>query len=1465
MAWERLDYSHERKRHASFVGRAATMAQLDRLLLEDDVDRWVVITGGPGMGKSALLAEWLARREAGGVVVPHHFIRRAEYGWADPATFVGSLVAQLGDRAELRDLVANVDIPPAAYLGTALTRVSEHTGARPGDRIVVVIDGLDEYDPPEGAGSDPFAAFLPLSLPRGVSMLCSTRPRYEYVANLKDREGEFAEVNLDHSSSAADNEATVRAVWERVRGPLELSPQVIERAVALANGNVQHAVTLQRYLQGLPPERRSVESSPPGLDALLERTWLRIAADPVVAQGLGILCAAQEAITLEELGTVAAWTASAQRAFVSGAAEWLLETSRHDGQFEYQLHHESIRAHVANAVGPLALRGHHSALAERLACWPPPNLEMARRYALRHALSHRADAADWWAAWRIAANTTFLEAKCRELTVDEAAADVARIAVLCQANGHGELHRCFDELSRALARDSDWLRTAPEQAAGIVWNRLRRAGWSAKELDSELRMPAAATFLRVRNVATRESPALRQNFVCRSGSLDACAVTADGRRAIAAADDGTLEIWDLKHGRQVAVLKAHTGGVTACAVTPDQQRVISASEDGTLKVWDLHGGNVLATLTGHTRGVRGCAIVPDGKRIVSASSDRTLKIWNIESGVVLATLEGHEGDVNACAVTADGLRVVSASNDRTVRLWDLETGRMLATLQGHDHKVTGCAVTADGRRVVSASSDRTLKVWDLESHQALVTMRDHYDTVTACAVTPDGGRVVSASADWSLKLWDLESGQPLDTLRGHDRRVNACAITADGRRVLSASEDGTLKLWDLERGHRHALSGGHAKPVSACAVTLNGRRAITASQDEMLRIWEVERGRSVANLEGHTGWVRACAIMADSRRAVSASADLTLKVWDLKSRRELKNLLGHTGGVNACAVTPDGRCVVSGSNDGTLRVWDVERARTLAVLRGHVDRVNACAITPDGKHVVSASTDGTLKVWDLRGGRALETLRDHSNGVSACTVTPDGKCVISASADNTLKVWDLSNGRVIATLKGHTGWVLACAVTSEGQNVISASIDRTLKVWDLETYACVATHCGDASYNAIAASPTTIIAGDDGGAVWFFDWPILGRTIPEPRHRNPSVPRKRPKRNQRNAELSSIVDAGMLTTHGGATDIQFDRGRLPGSGMNTYPGPVPQTHATSRMAAPKVDIAIITMRDDEFRAVLDVFPTEAGRVEGADRLYNLRHADAGNGGRYTVAVLRQAEQGTGEAQHVARDLVEDLRPKLVIVVGIAGGLPSNDVKLGDVVLSTRIHDFTLEARKFGEPTEYAVTGGPIVKALRDMLANLAAREGELGDWTADLPPQPAVTWMEKGQLYGPRAWRHKLREKLAHHYGEQARPRGPSFVAGPIASSDRLVKDPEVLPSWIAAARNLLAVETESGGVLRATGERCPMLAIRGISDIVGLKRSEAWTKFACAAAAAFTRAFLRMQPVPVSTSVAALFPLRDL
>src|SRR5688500_18292714 len=90
----------------------------------------------------------------------------------------------------------------------------------------------------------------------------------------------------------------------------------------------------------------------------------------------------------------------------------------------------------------------------------------------------------------------------------------------------------------------------------------------------------------------------------------------------------------------------------------------------------------------------------------------------------------------------------------------------------------------------------------------------------------------------------------------------------------------------------------------------------------------------------------------------------------------------------------------------------------------------------------------------------------------------------------------------------------------------------------------------------------------------------------------------------------------------------------------------------------RVDFGIITIREDEFAAVLDRFPPEQ-HAEGR-RLYSISHVLTAASDPYLVAVVRCPEQGTGEAQNVARDMIDDLDPQWLVVVGIAGGVPDDE-------------------------------------------------------------------------------------------------------------------------------------------------------------------------------------------------------------
>ncbi|HEX7842651.1 MAG TPA: CHAT domain-containing protein, partial [Kofleriaceae bacterium] len=805
---------------------------------------------------------------------------------------------------------------------------------------------------------------------------------------------------------------------------------------------------------------------------------------------------------------------------------------------------------------------------------------------------------------------------------------------------------------------------------------------------------------------------------------------------------------------------------------------------------------LLSTLAGHAGWVNACAVTPDGRRVLSASWDDTLKVWDLGAEALLATQVGHAGSVAACAVTPDGQRVVSASEDRALKVWDLETGALLATLAGHAGSVTACAVTPDGRRVVSASDDNTLKVWDLGTGVLVATLEDHAFWVTACAVTPDGRRVVSASDDRTLKLWDLETGALVTTLEDHAEGVIACAVTPDGRRVISASRDKTLKIWDLASG--------------ACLLTHYGNTAYTALIPTATAIVAGDATGAVWFLD----WPPLH--RQDSIRDRDLQHNPSQETEPASQRTPMKHtilfLAANPVGTDRLALDREARAIQvelerSGFRDSFELVtrWAAEPLDLLRELR---------KLKPTVVHFSGHGSPDVARARDPAAGPHRDVIVEHSP--------------VDRAPQHGL-FFQGADGRPQLVSTGALGDAFDAAGSSVKLVVLSACYSEPQAAALLSLVDCVVGMRGSIRDDAARSF-----------AIGFYGGLGERESVAAAYKQGCAAIR-----------LEGLPDADrpQLQTRRGVDAAQLILASAP---QASRPGaaPTPSQPGTSPGLAPKVDIGILTIRDDEFRAVLAAFPDKAGTHKGASREYTLRHASAGDDNRYRIAVSRLIEQGNGEAQDAARDLIDDLAPRLVLVVGIAGAPPSDDVKLGDVVISTRIHDFTVEARKAGQEPAYSVTGGPIDKALAAFVTNLAAREDELGSWTADLLPPPQVTWESEGQLYGPPDWQRELRDKLAHHHGAGSTPGAPAYSTGPIAASDRLVKDPELLIPWLRTARDLRAIEMESAGVYRAVRGRCPMLAIRGISDIVGLKRSDAWTKYACASAAAFTRAFLRTRPV---------------
>ena len=280
-----------------------------------------------------------------------------------------------------------------------------------------------------------------------------------------------------------------------------------------------------------------------------------------------------------------------------------------------------------------------------------------------------------------------------------------------------------------------------------------------------------------------------------------------------------------------------------------------------------------------------------------------------------------------------------------------------------------------------------------------------------------------------------------------------------------------------------------------------------------------------------------------------------------------------------------------------------------------------------------------------------------------------------------------------------------------------------------------------------------------------------------------------------------------------------------------------------------VDYAIISFTSAEFNAMLSRFPTKSSiHLPTPRRAYVFRQIATHTDKVVSVALVRTVTQGLTEAQNIATDIIEDLNPTCILASGIAGAAPSNDIYLGDVVLATYIHDFSLKA---STPTgvEQATHGYPVHRQLGNLIAVLPSILDPQGEWGSDNAlncPRPRVNPEDINDIKGSVAWKQKIKRSIEYHENRDR----PTFVDGPIASSDELIKLETAAQSRQIVDRRILAVEMEAAGIAKACQRNIgstPFLVVRAISDIVGLPRREAYTAYACNVAASFTKTLVHL------------------
>jgi hypothetical protein len=345
------------ERTRKFVGRSFVFNAIAALLTDSAFPSgYIVLSGEPGIGKTALVAQWVKQR---GCV--HHFNIAAQ-NIRSVSDFLTNVCAQLIVRYELDHLT----VPPEAtkdsgFLSQLLAEAAEKQGVHP---IVIAVDALDEVED-LGSPAGENRLYLPPSLPDGVYFIVTKREEYDdrlFVDRRKDiylRDDDPRNLEDVHQYIRGFIEDQRAVMTSQIKHWSVTEAQFVETIAERSEGNFMYLVHVLNDIcagQLTAANVGDIRKLPHGLHAYYQRHWRAMKArnverfekyyQPVVC----ILATVREPVTAAQ---VEEWTKLTPAQVKTVIAEWreFLNVDESGAAPLYRIYHASFQDFLKEEVG----------------------------------------------------------------------------------------------------------------------------------------------------------------------------------------------------------------------------------------------------------------------------------------------------------------------------------------------------------------------------------------------------------------------------------------------------------------------------------------------------------------------------------------------------------------------------------------------------------------------------------------------------------------------------------------------------------------------------------------------------------------------------------------------------------------------------------------------------------------------------------------------------------------------------------------------------------------------------------------------------------------------------------------------------------------------------------------------------------------------------------------------------------
>lgn len=504
-----------------------------------------------------------------------------------------------------------------------------------------------------------------------------------------------------------------------------------------------------------------------------------------------------------------------------------------------------------------------------------------------------------------------------------------------------------------------------------------------------------------------------------------------------------LALWDLARQASPPVVqwKISEKLVADVEFLADGTRAVAISEVGTVELLDLRWGKPI-----HVHQIAGylSRLKLSGDRRVAFLTDMEGSLFQWEMDATPPTLIGRNIGT-LLAVDADGSHSLHAKAGR-ISLRD--TALRALTHFASPGTVLDGAFLADGRFLTCGKEGSRLQLWDASRPIAPVWAIDVGTSAPRMALSPDGSRIAVADGE-ALLICNLAAKTVEKTLRGHKQQISGIGWAHDSSKVYSAAWDGSCRAWDANTGEQVGMFFGPPHPLSSLSVSADGRRIVCGGWDGWVYAWGAGGVPAEVRFKHQekTRWPPTAAFACDDDLIAIGEAITPIVLYDRRTGMRLTDL-GSDSRTSGVCLGGTQTELVYGGFDGTAVVHDLTAGHTVASLGQKLSPEKLAAKNELQVYCIRAENaprallwrrENELIAWDLATRKPIRTLAT-SDLSWQMDISPDGKLAMAFlnKASKGLGLYDVDSPfEQFRPNNGGLDGKASCAFSSNGEFLLT--------------------------------------------------------------------------------------------------------------------------------------------------------------------------------------------------------------------------------------------------------------------------------------------------------------------------------------------------------------------------------------------------------------------------------------------